>query len=47
MVVIANDTIYHRDAILDLAITLEWAHGARVALDSHPAPKKLPAGSRS
>jgi hypothetical protein len=32
MVVIANDTTYDRDAILDLAAQLDWADTARVAL---------------
>jgi CubicO group peptidase (beta-lactamase class C family) len=30
MVVIANDTTYGRDSILDLAATLDWAHAADV-----------------
>jgi CubicO group peptidase (beta-lactamase class C family) len=31
MVVIANDTTYDRDAILDLAAQLDWSHAARMA----------------
>ena len=31
MVVIANDTTYDRDAILDLAAQLDWAGTASVA----------------